>query len=78
MCLLPSACSGLFECVCYPQLVVDWLEKNAVTMMEKNPVKINYFADSVCWENTLHSIQRNMDHDRIISEMVSGGAKGMA
>ena len=51
---------------------MDWLEKNAVTVMENFPVKVNYFADSVCWENTLHNIQRKMDHDRIVSEMVSG------
>jgi hypothetical protein len=51
-------------------LVVDWLERNAQSNLEKYPVKVNYFADNVNWENTLHCLRNNVDTGRIITEMV--------
>lgn len=53
------------------QVVVDWLEKNAAPLLEKYPTKVSYFADSVCWENTLHCLQQNLELENIVSEMVS-------
>ncbi len=52
------------------KLVVDWLEKNALTNLERYPVKVNYFTDSVKWENTLHDIEHGIGKGYIITEMV--------
>ena len=51
-------------------MVVDWLEKNSVSRLDKYPTKVNYFADSVCWENTLYSIERRDHPEGIVTEMV--------
>ncbi len=53
------------------QLVVDWLEKNAQSSLERYPVKVNYFADAVKWENTLHDIEHQIGMGYIVAEMVS-------
>lgn len=38
------------------QLIIDWLEKNAVDQLAKLP-KIEHFTDkTVAWENTLHQL----------------------
>ena len=58
-------------CVCGAQLVVDWLEGLAKMVLDLYPVKVAYFADSICWENTLHHIIHGLDSDRIVTEMVS-------
>ena len=52
------------------QLVVDWLEQNAQSNLEKYPDKVNYYADNVNWENTLHCLKNKINTDRIVSEMV--------
>lgn len=43
------------------QLIIDWLEKNAVDVADKFP-SIELFSDkTVAWENTLHQLQnRNL------------------
>lgn len=42
------------------QIVVDWLEKNAEDWLEifLETDKVEYFSESVCWENTLHALQQ--------------------
>jgi hypothetical protein len=50
--------------------VVDWLECNAQSNLERYPVKVNYFADNVNWENTLHCLRNNIDTGRIVAEMI--------
>ncbi|XP_051911527.1 nuclear pore complex protein Nup107 [Hippocampus zosterae] len=39
------------------QLVVDWLESIAKDQMGDFSDNIEYYAKSVCWENTLHSLK---------------------
>ena len=51
--------------------MVDWLEGVARAGLEHYPVKAAYFADSVCWENTLHDLSRGIDTDLLVTEMVS-------
>ena len=43
-----------------------------MTNLEHYPVKVNYFADSVLWENTLHDIQHDIGKGHIVTELVSG------
>ena len=52
------------------QLVVDWLEGLARAGLEQFPAKAAYFADNICWENTLHDITHGIDSDLLVSEMV--------
>lgn len=42
------------------QIVIDWLEKNAEDWLEifLEADTVEYFSKSVCWENTLHSLQQ--------------------
>ncbi|CAH3035204.1 unnamed protein product [Porites lobata] len=42
------------------QIVIDWLEKNAEDWLELflESDKVEYFSESVCWENTLHALQQ--------------------
>lgn len=42
------------------QIVVDWLEKNAEDWLKifLESDKVEYFSESVCWENTLHTLQQ--------------------
>ena len=54
------------------QLVVDWLERNALSNLESFPAKVNYFADSVTWENTLLDIQSGLNQGHLVTEVVSG------
>ena len=56
--------------------MVDWLEGNALSNLESYPVKVNYFADSVTWENTLHDIEHGIGRGHIVTEMVSGRGGG--
>ena len=53
------------------QLVVDWLERNALSNLESFPAKVNYFADSVTWENTLLDIQSGINQGHLVTEVVS-------
>ena len=46
------------------------MERNAQSNLEKYPVKVNYFADNVNWENTLHCLRNKIDTGRIVTEMV--------
>ncbi|XP_031573493.1 nuclear pore complex protein Nup107-like [Actinia tenebrosa] len=41
------------------QLVIDWLEKNAEDFLESvlHSDKVEYFSESICWENTLHELR---------------------
>ena len=50
--------------------MVDWLEKNAKSNLKRYPEKINYFADVVTWENTLHSLQHGRNDGSMVTEMV--------
>ena len=52
------------------QLVVDWLERNALSNLESFPAKVNYFADSVTWENTLLDIQSGLNQGHLVTEVV--------
>lgn len=49
------------------QLVVDWLEKNALSNLEDHPSKINYFADTITWDNTLYDLQRNVGSKNMVT-----------
>lgn len=57
------------------QIVVDWLEKNAEDWLKifLESDKVEYFSESVCWENTLHTLQQggqNMGMRRpLVTEM---------
>lgn len=57
------------------QIVVDWLEKNAEDWLKifLESDKVEYFSESVCWENTLHTLQQggqNMGMSRpLVTEM---------
>lgn len=43
------------------QLIIDWLEKNAVDQVETLP-KIEHFTDkTIGWENTLHQLHNRQD-----------------
>ena len=50
---------------------MDWLEKNAFSNLESFPTKVNYFADSVTWENTLHDIRNGINREHLVTEVVS-------
>ena len=50
------------------QIVVDWLEKNALSNLESFPTKVNYFTDSVTWENTLHDIRNGINREHLVTE----------
>jgi len=51
------------------QIVVDWLEKNALSNLESFPTKVNYFTDSVTWENTLHDIRNGINREHLVTEV---------
>lgn len=38
--------------------------------LQKFPHKVDYVADNVCWENTLHNLDRGRDSGHIVTEMV--------
>ncbi|XP_071946687.1 nuclear pore complex protein Nup107-like [Antedon mediterranea] len=40
------------------QIVVDWLERNAVDQIQDYYENVEFYSQSVCWENTLHSLQQ--------------------
>ena len=52
------------------QLVVDWLERTACLNLDSFPSKVNYFADNVLWENTLHDIKNGIGRDHLVTELV--------
>jgi nuclear pore complex protein Nup107 len=56
-------------CVRQAQLVVDWLEGQAMVGLEQYPVKAAYFTDNVCWENTLHDLSHCIDRDLLVTQM---------
>ena len=64
---------AIVDCVLL-QLVVDWLEGLARVGLETYPAKAAYFADNVCWENTLHDITHGVDCDVLVTEMVGHDA----
>ena len=57
------------DCVRQAQLVVDWLEKNALSNLEEHPCKINYFADTISWDNTLHDLQHGIGGKSVVSSL---------
>ncbi|XP_019626310.1 PREDICTED: nuclear pore complex protein Nup107-like [Branchiostoma belcheri] len=40
------------------QLVIDWLERNAADDVVDFYEKVEFYSQSVCWENTLHTLQQ--------------------
>eukprot|EP00058_Branchiostoma_floridae_P018192 XP_002603681.1 hypothetical protein BRAFLDRAFT_235541 [Branchiostoma floridae] len=40
------------------QLVIDWLERNAADEVVDFYEKVEFYSQSVCWENTLHTLQQ--------------------
>ena len=63
---------------CLWQLVVDWLEGLARAGLEQYSAKAAYFADNVCWENTLHDLTHGVDCDVLVTEMVRNGSESVS
>ncbi|XP_077355682.1 nuclear pore complex protein Nup107 [Festucalex cinctus] len=58
----------LFQCdavVRQSQLVVDWLESIAKDQMEDFSDNIEYYAKSVCWENTQHILKLKLESGKV-------------
>lgn len=43
------------------QIVVDWLESCAADEVMLHSEKVEYYSQSVCWENSLHNMQQKTD-----------------
>ncbi|XP_038045474.1 nuclear pore complex protein Nup107-like [Patiria miniata] len=42
------------------QIVVDWLEENSKDVLRSNCDRAEFYSKSICWENTLHDLQRQV------------------
>ncbi len=46
------------------QIIVDWLEENSRDALRYGYDRAEFYSKSVCWENTLHSLQRQATSDQ--------------
>lgn len=42
------------------QIIVDWLESCAADQLQSQDERVEYFSQSVCWENSLHNMQQKV------------------